>query len=67
MNIGRSVRVACALKDITRRDLAKMAGVSEMTVSNIVRGRGPCSSHTIEALAGACGMKVSIFVALGED
>lgn len=66
MNIGRSIRVACAQKDMTQLDLATNTGVSEVTISKLVNDRVKCKQQTLEAMAKAFDMQVSYFIALGE-
>lgn len=65
MNIGRSIRVACAKKDIKQKALAELSGISEVTISSLVSG-GKCKQVTLEALVAVFDMPVSEFIALGE-
>lgn len=66
MNIGKSIKVALAKKDMNQQDLAEKMKVSKPYVSQLA-GREHAGMGTVVLLAGAFDMKVSDFVALGED
>ena len=66
MNIGRSIRIACAHCDMNQGDLAATCGISRVTISHLVTGKTQCNQKTLETLAAAFDMKVSEFIALGE-
>lgn len=66
MNIRKSIRMACAIKDWSQDDLSEASGISTATVSNVVNGKTGCKQKTLEAFADAFDMPVSEFVALGE-
>lgn len=66
MNIGKSIRVACAMNGWTQKDLSTASGISTVTISHLVSGKTGCKQKTLEALTSALGMPVSEFVALGE-
>ncbi len=66
MNIGKSIKVACAQKEIQQQDLAEMLGLSTVTISTLANNKGGCKQKTLVALAGAFEMPVSEFIALGE-
>ena len=66
MNIGKSIKVACALAEITQDELATRSGVRPATISGLVKGRGNCKQSTMEAIAKAVDMPVSEFIKLGE-
>lgn len=67
MNIAKSIRVAQAKHDMTRQALAERTGIHETNISKMVNGKHGISSKQVELFAQAFGMKVSEFVALGED
>lgn len=67
MNIPKSIRVALAKQDMTRQQLAERTGVHETNISKMVNGKYGISADQVEGFAKAFGMKVSEFVALGED
>ncbi len=66
MNIGKSILVACAKKEISRKELASNTNISEQTISALVRGKSKCKQSTLEEFSGFFGMPVSEFIALGE-
>lgn len=66
MNVGKSLKVALAMKEITQAELAKRMGLTHTWVSALAN-KPKASTATIEALATQFEMKVSEFVALGED
>lgn len=66
MHIGKSIRVAMAMRGLRRPQVAERLQVTGPTVSTML-SRQTCSGQTLQALANIFGMKVSEFVALGED
>lgn len=66
MNIKRSARIALAKKDMTQAELAKIVGVTPATLSLIIN-RDEIPTGRLEQIANAFDMKVSEFLALGED
>lgn len=66
VNIAKSIKIACAQREINQQELSKMTGVSEVTISGIINKKGNCRHSTLEAFAQAFGMPVSEFIALGE-
>ena len=66
MNVSKSIKVACAKKEINQLELAKLSGMSEATISNLVGGKTQCKQRTLENFAKVFDMPVSEFVALGE-
>jgi transcriptional regulator with XRE-family HTH domain len=67
MNIGRSIKVACAQKGIKQIELAEILGLTPITVSRMANNKGDAlKKETLESLAGAFNMPVSEFIALGE-
>lgn len=66
MNIGKSIRVACAQNDMNQQDLSDATGVSTVTISKLVTGRTKCKQATLEAMAKVFDLPVSEFIALGE-
>jgi len=66
MNIGKSIRVALAKKEMSQQDLAKKMEVSKPYVSQLA-GRAHAGMGTVVLLADAFNMKVSEFLELGED
>lgn len=66
MNIKKSFRIALAMKGATQADMAAVVGVTPATLS-LILNRESIPSERIKQLADAFGMKVSEFVAMGEE
>jgi len=66
MNIGKSIRVACAKKEINHKELARLVGISETTISTLVNNKSKCKQKTLEEFASFFEIPVSEFIALGE-
>lgn len=66
MNVGKSIKVALAKKDMNQQDLAEKLRVSKPYVSQLA-GKEHAGMGTVVLLADAFDMKVSEFIALGED
>lgn len=66
MNIGKSMRIAMAMRGMRGNQLAERLQVTESTVS-VMLARPTCTGQTLQTLADIFGMKVSEFVKLGED
>ena len=66
MNVGKSIKVALAQKCMSQAVLAKRMGLTHTWVSALAK-KPKASTATLEALAAQFDMKVSEFLALGED
>lgn len=66
MNLRKSVMIALASKEMKQKDLADQLGMSQGSMSQLVNQKS-CTGATLQKLAGAFDMKVSEFVALGEE
>jgi DNA-binding Xre family transcriptional regulator len=66
MDIGKSMRVAMAMRGMRGNQLAEQLHVTAPTVS-VMLSRRTCSGQTLQDLADIFGMKVSDFVKLGEE
>lgn len=66
MNIGNSIKVALVKKGMKQTELAVKMGCKPLWISRLANSAS-ASGPTIEQLATAFDMKVSEFVALGED
>lgn len=66
MDIGKSIRLALAHKNMSKTVLAQKMGCKLPSVSQLC-ARSCIKSETIQKLANVFEMKVSEFVALGED
>lgn len=67
MNIGKSIRVAVAMRGITQGKLAEMAGIHQVNLSKMANGKAGLQGDNLQRVADAVGMKVSDFIKLGED
>lgn len=67
MNIGKSIRVAVAMRGITQGKLAELAGIHPVNLSRMANGKAGLQGENLQRVAEAVGLKVSEFVALGED
>ena len=66
MNIGKSIKVACAIRGFTQLRLANEIGVSEQAVSGWVRHKTIPSLAAVERMAETLELSVSKFIHLGE-
>lgn len=66
MNVGKSIKVALAKKEMNQQDLAEKMDVTKPYVSQLA-GKAHAGMGTVVILAAAFGMSVSEFIALGED
>ncbi len=65
MDLGKSLRVAMAKKGIKNKDLAKELGVKPQQISNWLSGS--IGKSSVESLSGHFDLKISEFIALGEE
>jgi len=66
MNVGKSVKIALAKRGTNQTRLAESLGVTAVWVNRLANSRS-ASMATVETLASAFNMKVSDFIALGEE
>lgn len=66
MNVGKSIKVALAKREMNQQDLAEKMKVTKPYVSQLA-GKAHAGMGTVSILAEAFDMKVSEFLALGED
>lgn len=66
MDIKKSIRVACAMKDINTAECAELCGIDRTQLSTLMR-RKTCNIATLYKIATGMGYKVSEFIALGEE
>lgn len=66
MNFRRSLKMALAQRDMTQKALAEKLGMRETSMSQLA-AQTSCTGATLQKIADALDMKVSEFVALGED
>lgn len=66
MNVGKSLKIALAMKGIKQSDLASKVGMTTVWISRLANSE-KAGMGSVEMLAKALDMKVSEFLALGED
>jgi|TARA_R110002050_G_scaffold106937_4_gene217125 transcriptional regulator with XRE-family HTH domain len=66
MNLGKSIKVACAMTEMSQDELSEETGIDSGTISRYVRGKSACNTRTMITIADALNMSVSEFIALGE-
>lgn len=66
MNAAKSMKIAMAQRGMNQIDLAKKIGVTQPSISGLAK-RSKWNGESLVKIAGAFGLKVSEFVALGED
>ena len=66
INISKSIKVCCAIRDITQTELAERSGLQQSHISYVTK-KGSCSFETLEKLAKGLDYKVSEFIEWGED
>lgn len=67
MNLGKSIKVACAMTGKTQIDLAERMNTTEQTVSNWVNRKASPSTLKLEVMAVYFDMSVSEFIKNGES
>lgn len=66
MNIGKSIKVALAMRDMKQNQLASKMKVTPRWINGLANTE-QASTSTVDKLAKAFGMKASEFIALGEE
>lgn len=66
MNFRKSLKLALAQRDMKQKDLADRVGMRQTSMSQLAAQQS-CTGATLQKIADALDMKVSEFVALGED
>jgi len=66
LNLRKSIKTALAQRDMSQKALAEKLGMRETSISQLA-AQTSCTGATLQKLAEAFEMKVSEFVALGED
>lgn len=67
MNLGKSIRVACAMTGKTQIELAEHMCTSEQTISNWAQNKAHPSTMKLVMMAGFFDMDTSEFVKNGES
>lgn len=66
MNAAKSMKIALAQQGLNQTQLAAKAGITQPSISGLAN-RANWNAESLQKIATALGMKVSEFVALGED
>ena len=66
MDIGKSIKIAIAMKGINQKELAARSGVSETTISLAVTKKNVPTLGTMQKIAKATNMTYLQLIALGE-
>lgn len=66
MNLRKSIKQCLLDKEMSQKDLAVKLGMSETSMSQLAAQKS-CTAATLQKLADAFDMKVSEFVAIGEE
>lgn len=66
MNLGKSIQIARAKRGLQVKELAEKLGMKPTSLSQL-SSQDSCTGATLQKLAKAFDMKVSEFIALGED
>lgn len=67
MNLGKSIKLGLINKGMTQLSLAKTLGVTPAHLSRVATGKATMNAAMLERIAAEFGMKVSDFIAMGED
>lgn len=67
IRIGRKVRDLRWERAVTQAELAKLAGIHEITISDIENGKRSPSARTLRKLAGAFDVEVRELTGSGQD
>lgn len=66
MNASKSLKIALAKRGLNQLKFAAMAGMTQPSVSGL-SSRSNWNCESLQKVSDALGLKVSEFVALGED
>ena len=58
--LGRRIAQARVARDLTQKQVAKLAGIDQADVSNIERGAANPTFNTLNALVSAVGMEIDL-------
>lgn len=66
MNASKSLKIALAKRGLNQLKFANLAGMTQPSVSGLA-SRSNWNCESLQKVADALGLKVSEFIALGED
>ena len=67
MNLGKAIKLSRIRRELNQSELAKKAGISVSYLSLLERGKRDPSFSTVEGIANALEIPVSILVFLGAN
>lgn len=67
MNLAKSLKKALLEKNLSQVDLAKALGITPVHLNRLANDKSQMSPAILDRIASQFDMKVSEFVALGED
>jgi transcriptional regulator with XRE-family HTH domain len=67
MNLAKSLKKALLERNMSQLDLAAKLEITPVHLNRLANNKAQMSPAIMERIAGQFGMKVSDFVALGED
>lgn len=67
MNLAKSLKKALLERNMSQLDLATKLEITPVHLNRLANNKAQMSPAIMERIAGQFGMKVSDFVALGED
>jgi transcriptional regulator with XRE-family HTH domain len=67
MNIGKAIKICRIQKNLRQSDLAKIANISVAYLSLLEQGKRDMNFSTLNSIANALDIPVSILVFLGTD
>ena len=66
MDLGKSINISMAIASINQQGLSDKTGIAQTSISQMV-ARGTCHTDTLKKLSKAFDIKVSEFIARGEQ
>lgn len=67
MNVARSIKKGLVDRGMSQTELAAKVGSKPAYISNLATGKATASEEMLKKISDALDMKVSEFVALGEE
>lgn len=66
MNTGLAIKIAMVKSGVNQKELSKLSGVNETTISHTVSGKSSPNAKTLSKLADAMNISYSELIKLGE-
>lgn len=67
INLKKSFKVALAMRDMDKQELAAKMKVTKQFLTNVTSGRGSMSVSKLDEAAGILGFKLWEFIKLGDE